>query len=162
MPQAKTKLSKSPPHFRYATRRVSRLLNPFYCLSNRVFYLSIRPSDLAPRLRIPLDSIADTERENNICLICNEEYVSSIYPVDKEHCVALTQDGILFPAQILSQLNDGAPIPLKILTQAKAKEPSSNAIPELLELLSSSVRGFDVFVPCIDSLPSIRNVSVPP
>lgn len=43
-------------------------------------------------------------------------------------------------ASILSQLNEGAPIPLKILTQAKAKEPPSNAIPELVAQMSSSVR----------------------
>src|ERR1700733_1537518 len=53
---------------------------------------------------------------------------------------ALTWWRTASPAQILSQLNDGAAVPLKILTQAKAKEPSSNAIPELLEQLSSSVR----------------------
>jgi hypothetical protein len=47
---------------------------------------------------------------------------------------------IYLTALILTQLETpGALVKVKILTQAKAKDPPSNAIPQVLEQLSSSV-----------------------
>ncbi|KAF8303076.1 FACT complex subunit SPT16 [Clavulina sp. PMI_390] len=65
------------------------------------------------------------------------EFPSTILLIQKE---AVTFVASASKAQILNQLQDGAPVSLKILTLAKAKEPPSNALPDLLEQLSSSKR----------------------